>query len=186
MTLWQWPQALPGNPNFSLSADRPLALLWVFGSFLILLALFWTSRRLSRASKGWEKQRLGSQEFLVSDGLGPAVLGLIRPVIILPSWALSLREDKLEMILLHEKEHQGARDPALLALGLILAAITPWNPGMWWMARRLHLAVEGDCDSRVLARGIPVRSYGNLLLEVASGARGLTNYGLPAHWAPWE
>lgn len=161
--------------TFSLSADRPLALLWVFGSFLILLALFWTSRRLSRASKGWEKQRLGSQEFLVSDGLGPAVLGLIRPVIILPSWALSLREDKLEMILLHEKEHQGARDPALLALGLILAAITPWNPGMWWMARRLHLAVEGDCDSRVLARGIPVRSYGNLLLEVASGARGLTS-----------
>jgi TonB-dependent SusC/RagA subfamily outer membrane receptor len=162
-----------GASALSLTLDQPLVLLWVFSSSLIVLALFWTSLSLRRAARKWERQRLGTDEVLVSEGLGPAVLGLIWPRIVLPPWALALDPDKLEMILLHEKEHQEARDPALLALGLLLAAVTPWNPGLWWMARRLHLAVEGDCDSRVLARGIPARSYGKLLLEVASRARGL-------------
>jgi TonB-dependent SusC/RagA subfamily outer membrane receptor len=122
----------------------------------------------------WKTQRVGEEEVLVSEEMGPAVLGLIRPRIVLPVWALELGQEKLEMILLHEREHQRARDPALLTLGLLLAAITPWNPGLWWMTRRLHLAVEGDCDGRVLARGVPPKSYGSLLLEVASGARGLS------------
>ena len=123
-------------------------------SATILLVVFWTTRRLSRAAAGWDRQRLGSEEFLVSDGLGPAVLGFFRPKIILPPWTLKLQPEKLEMILVHEKEHQAAKDPALLALGVFLAATTPWNPALWWMARRLHLAVEADCDARVLARGI--------------------------------
>jgi TonB-dependent SusC/RagA subfamily outer membrane receptor len=42
------------------------------------------------------------------------------------------------------------------------------------MARRLHLAVEGDCDARVLARGISAKRYGNLLLQVASCGQGLS------------
>ena len=163
-----------GASALSLTLNQPLVLLWIFSSSLIVLALLWTSLSLRRAARRWERQRLGTDEVLVSEGLGPAVLGLIRPKIVLPPWALSLDPDQLEMILLHEKEHQEARDPALLVLGLLLAAITPWNPGLWWMARRLHLAVEGDCDGRVLARGIPARSYGNLLLEVASRARGLS------------
>ena len=163
-----------GISGLSVSLDQPLVLLWALSSSLILLALLWTSLRLYRTSKSWGRQHLGSQEVLVSNGLGPAVLGLFRPMIVLPSWALALPQDKLDMILLHEKEHQEARDPALLALGLLLAALAPWNPGLWWMARRLHLAVEGDCDGRVLAHGVPIRRYGDLLLEVASGARGLS------------
>jgi len=168
-----------GASALSLALDQPLVLLWIFSSSLILLALLWTALGLHRAARRWERQRLGTDEVLVSEGLGPAVLGLIWPRIVLPPWALVLDPDKLEMILLHEKEHQEARDPALLVLGLLLAAVTPWNPGLWWMARRLHLAVEGDCDGRVLARWIPARSYGNLLLEVASRARGLSAF-LPA------
>lgn len=160
--------------GLSLTLDQPLLLIWLLSSTLILLAILWSSLRLRRAARGWEMQRVGAEEVLVSAGLGPAVLGLIRPRIVLPAWALELGPEKLEMILLHEKEHQNARDPALLTLGLLLAAATPWNPGLWWMARRLHLAVEGDCDGRVLARGIPPKSYGNLLLEVASGARGIS------------
>jgi TonB-dependent SusC/RagA subfamily outer membrane receptor len=160
-----------GQSAFYLSLDPPLLLLWLLASASILSVAFWTAQRLSRAATGWPRQRLGSDEVLVSDGLGPAVVGLIRPRIVLPPWALDLAGDKLEMILLHEREHQDARDPALLALGLFLVAVTPWNPMLWWMVRRLHLAVEGDCDARVLARGVPVRRYGDLLLEVASSGR---------------
>ena len=163
-----------GPSELSPALDQPLGLIWLLTSTLILLAVLWSSHRLRRTARRWETQRVGTEEVLVSSGLGPAVLGLIRPRIVLPAWALELGPEKLEMVLLHEKEHQNARDPALLTLGLLLAAVTPWNPGLWWMARRLHLAVEGDCDGRVLARGIPPKSYGNLLLEVASRARGIS------------
>lgn len=168
------PVETQGLSGLSLALEKPLVLLWILSSILILLAVLWTSLRLGRAAKGWKNQKVGAEEVLVSAGLGPAVLGVFRPRIVLPPWVLKLGQEKLEMILLHEKEHQKARDPALLTLGLLLAAVTPWNPSLWWMVRRLHLAVEGDCDRRVLARGIPPKSYGNLLLEVASGARGFS------------
>jgi len=162
------PSLLPEN------LDQPLMALWMIATGLIVLTVAWASLRLRRTSRRWERVELSGRDVLISEGLGPAVLGLIRPTIVLPSWALDLDRDKLGMILLHEAEHQRSRDPALLAYGLILAAVTPWNPAIWWMGRRLHLAVEGDCDRRVLARGIPAARYGNLLLEVATGARALS------------
>jgi TonB-dependent SusC/RagA subfamily outer membrane receptor len=117
---------------------------------------------------------MGESEVLISEGLGPAVFGLFRPRIVLPPWTLQLDQEELGMVLLHEKEHQLARDPAVLTFGLLMATLTPWNPAIWWMARRLHLAVEGDCDGRVLSRGVSPTRYGNLLLEVAAGSRGLS------------
>jgi TonB-dependent SusC/RagA subfamily outer membrane receptor len=168
--LYQTPTPSSGP----ISLDGPLTLLWLLGSISLLVAALWAGRLLHRARRRWDTHRLGSQEVLVSDGLGPAVFGLFRPVIVVPHWVLGLSAEEQEMILLHEREHQAARDPALLALALVMLAVTPWNPALWWMARRLHLAVEGDCDARVLARGVSAKRYGRLLLEVASGGRGFS------------
>ena len=165
--------ATPGTSTTSGALDPIVLFLWILGSSLILLSVLWTYLRLRRIAGRWQRRMLGGEEILVSDGLGPAVLGLMRPTIVLPPWALAVGEEKLEMILLHEREHRTARDPTLLTLALLALAVSPWNPALWWMVRRLRLAVEGDCDRRVLARGIPVKAYGDLLLEVASGARGV-------------
>lgn len=166
----------PPRGAWSLSAglDRPLLFCWALSTILLLGLALVTTLRLRRRTTGWEPRKLGSDEVLVSEGLGPAVLGVIRPTIVLPPWALALGREKLEMVLLHEREHQVARDPALLSAGLLLTAVTPWNPALWWMFSRLHLSVEGDCDRRVLSRGVPARAYGDLLLEVAAGSRGLS------------
>jgi hypothetical protein len=43
----------------------------------------------------------------------------------------------------------------------------PWNPALWWQHRRLRLAVETDCDARVLAAGASPRAYGLALLRTA-------------------
>ena len=48
--------------------------------------------------------------------------------------------------------------------------LTPWNPALWWQLRRLRLAVEADCDARVLRRRADVRAYGSVLLEVGRRA----------------
>lgn len=151
--------------------EDPLGVLWLLGSVLVLgfFALF--CLRLRRLRAKCEPRDVCGEEVLRSDGFGPAVVGLIRSRIVLPSWTFGLGERELEMVMLHEREHVRARDPALLAVGLLLASISPWNPAVWWSLARLRLAVEGDCDRRVLARGTSARSYARLLLTVAAGCR---------------
>lgn len=172
--LLSGPQGHATPSALGAAASQPVTALWIVSSLLVGLLVLWTSLRLRRLARRWERKTVGTDDVLISDGLGPAVLGMLRPTIVLPPWALKLGQEKLEMILLHEKEHQAARDPALLLTGLLLAALSPWNPALWWMVRRLRLAVEGDCDQRVLAQGVPPNKYGNLLLEVASGGRSLS------------
>ena len=46
----------------------------------------------------------------------------------------------------------------------------PWNLALWWHLRRLRLAVEMDCDSRVVGALGDARAYGELLLKVAQAS----------------
>jgi bla regulator protein blaR1 len=51
--------------------------------------------------------------------------------------------------------------------------LMPWNLAMWWQIRRLCLAVEMDCDNRVVSALGDATAYGELLLKVAqAGSRG--------------
>jgi hypothetical protein len=42
----------------------------------------------------------------------------------------------------------------------------PWNPAIWWSMRRLRLAVEVDCDRRLIVAGVDPHEYASLLLAV--------------------
>src|SRR5690606_31631657 len=98
--------------------------------------------------------------------LGPAVLGWLRGTVVLPEWALRLKPGWRRLVVAHERQHVRAYDPALLALGVFALALFPWNAALWWQVRRLRLAVEMDCDERVLREHPDVSAYGGLLLEV--------------------
>lgn len=165
---------LPAHGGSSVAGigwEDSLGALWILGSILVLVLFALFCLRLRRLRARCEPRDVCGEEVLRSDGFGPAVVGLIRSRIVLPSWTFGLGERELEMVVLHEREHVRARDPALLAVGLLLASISPWNPAVWWSLARLRLAVEGDCDRRVLARGTSARSYARLLLTVAAGCR---------------
>jgi hypothetical protein len=49
---------------------------------------------------------------------------------------------------------------------LFALVVMPWNPALWWATLRLRLAVEMDCDRRLLRRGVDPRRYATLLLAV--------------------
>jgi hypothetical protein len=100
------------------------------------------------------------------------VIGVIRPDIVVPRWLLARSDDEQQLVIAHETEHMRARDPMLLALGCAVAAILPWNPAAWWMLSRLRLAVELDCDARVLSAGVAPRKYGDLLIDLAEHRSG--------------
>ena len=70
-------------------------------------------------------------------------------------------------MLLHEGEHIRAGDPYLLLGAALALVLMPWHPVLWRQVRRLRLAIEIDCDARVLGRTENPRSYGELLLQVA-------------------
>ena len=54
---------------------------------------------------------------------------------------------------------------ALFAAALVLTLV-PWNAAVWWMLRRLRLAIEIDCDARVLRAVGQTRRYGAMLLSI--------------------
>jgi hypothetical protein len=118
------------------------------------------------AARYWRRERINDQEVWVTEALGPAVYGLIKPIILMPRWALDAASGARAVVLAHEQEHIAARDPALLLLGLVLVVIAPWNLPLWWQLRRLRFAIEVDCDARVLGRGAEARVYGDVLLAI--------------------
>ena len=146
-------------------------LLWV-SSGIVAATFALAISRLVRRRRAWQRASLDGHSVLVSEAEGPALVGFINTVIVVPKWALGESERVRSLIMAHELEHQRAGDHLLSALVLVATVVQPWNPAVWWIARRLRVALEVDCDSRVLRRGSDPRSYGLLLLEAGSRAAG--------------
>lgn len=183
---WRPPAAAQGSPlpGGVLVAMEPLAirveamsvwhllelpLLWAWAGATVLLVLVGLSLliRTRRLRRGWVDGRVGGRPVLLSRNWGPAVVGLLSPRIVLPRWCQDMEEDGLSLILDHEVEHLRAGDLRLLVLAGIPPVLLPWSLPLWWMWRRLRLAVEGDCDLRVLRKNPQAtRAYLELLLEV--------------------
>ncbi|MGD2153756.1 MAG: TonB family protein [Gemmatimonadales bacterium] len=154
--------------------DGALIVLWLLASVGLAVFFIRSYVRLRGESKTWSQSRLGARTVLVSRDRGPAVTGFFKGAIVLPSWVLEMEQQVGEIILLHEEEHLRAGDQRLLGLGLLSLVLAPWNLPLWWQVRRLRLAIELDCDGRVLRRGAHPRHYGDLLLEVGRRASAIS------------
>ncbi|HTE44476.1 MAG TPA: M56 family metallopeptidase [Gemmatimonadaceae bacterium] len=142
-------------------------------SFGLVLLLIGVGRRFRRARRAWPLVTMEGVDVRVAPHIGPVVIGLVRPEIVVPRWLLARLPDEQRLVVTHEDEHIRARDPLLLGLAWGAVIIAPWNPALWYMLSRLRLAVELDCDARVLRRGAAPRSYGFLLIDVAQHASAL-------------
>ena len=99
----------------------------------------------------------------------PMVLGLVRPVLLLPAEPLPPR--MLEATLRHELTHLRRHDVAYQALMGLTGAVHWFNPLVWWMGREARRSLELCCDDAVV-RGRDEdfrRRYGSLLLRTAAG-----------------
>jgi TonB family protein len=154
--------------------DALLPAQWAAATGALALAMLAGSAVLAVRRRRWRPARVAGVPVLVSERTGPAVVGVLRPAIVLPGWALGWSDARQRLIVKHEVEHVRAGDPRLLHLALVAVVLLPWNPGLWWQLRRLRLAVEIDCDGRTLAGEPDVAAYGSLLLEVGRmGTRGI-------------
>jgi beta-lactamase regulating signal transducer with metallopeptidase domain len=158
----QWIGRLPASPNL----DRLLIGAWVLASALLILGVAVHALLLHRGARRWATARVAGVEVLVSDRVGPAVVGLLRPRIVLPRWALEAPPEAQALIIAHERTHLDADDARLLAVAILLIVCMPWNLPLWWQLHRLRFAIEVDCDARVLRGGGEMTRYGETLIMV--------------------
>ncbi|SFI00276.1 M56 family metallopeptidase [Planctomicrobium piriforme] len=99
----------------------------------------------------------------------PAVTGVFRPQLLIPSDLTQLRDAELEMIMLHELAHLRRHDLLVNWLLLIVHTLHWWNPAYWFAAWRYRSLRELVCDEFVLRMLSPAqrREYGELLLRLA-------------------
>lgn len=168
-----------GSLHAAAGVDLPtlLAAGWLLLSALTLAVLLWSYRRLRAAGESAEELEVEGVRVRVAEALGPAILGLRRPLVLLPRWVLGVPEEERRLILLHEREHLESRDGWLLFAAALCVAAMPWCLPLWWQHRRLRAAVEADCDGRVLARGASRRAYGEILIRTAGGRPPLPMLG---------
>ena len=149
--------------------DRAALVVWGASSLATLLIFGTMLGVMARARRRWPRRSVDGEEVYVSEGFGPALIGVARPSVVIPEWLFCASALAGSVAILHEREHARARDHLALLYGALVVALFPWNPAVWWMARNLRGAVEIDCDRRVIASGIPAGDYGKLLLAIGVG-----------------
>jgi hypothetical protein len=159
-------------------ADSWLKPAWMALSATVLLTLVASALMLAARQRRWRTARIGGVEVLVAPDAGPAVVGLLRPRIVVPLWLTQAPARQQALVLAHEQAHLAARDPQLLCLALLALVAMPWNLPLWWQLRRLRHAIEVDCDARVLAAGYDRQHYGEALIDVCARQSGLLGSAL--------
>ena len=147
--------------------------LWGVGSAMLFALFVAVNVKLARARRWWPASRAHGTAVRVAPDSGPAVLGLLRAEIVVPRSLFERSAEELRLILVHEREHLRARDHLLLAGAWLVAIAFPWHPAVWVLLERLRLAIELDCDARVLRAGESPKSYGALLIDVAAHHGGI-------------
>jgi beta-lactamase regulating signal transducer with metallopeptidase domain len=106
---------------------------------------------------------------LIRDSIpGPALLGYLRPIIILPVALVQAgKREQLEHALLHELCHVRRHDPLASLIILVLQLVFWFHPCVWLARRRLAVWREVRCDQMVVEVLGGSASYRQTLLDLA-------------------
>ena len=164
---WARTEAYDSSINRAWWTISLILLVWGVANALRVAFLVYKSRRQTATRRA---PVIDGVPVVVTDQLGPATVGLVRSRVLVPRWVLTLPGMQRRYVLRHEEEHRRAHDVHLLLFASLPLLLMPWNLAMWWMLRRLSIAVELDCDNRVVAALGDAPAYGELLLTVAQAA----------------
>lgn len=167
--------AIAATPSVATSVPRGMstmqvmALIWMTGSCFFLAFVLVRSLRLHRAVRRAPqindstilsmvhdaRQRLGVRReirVVLHDGVGgPAMTGILRPLLILPSdTRASLTEYELRFVILHEVAHVKRHDVLLNWLMTLVTVLHWFNPLVYLAALRCREHREILCDQMVV------------------------------------
>jgi beta-lactamase regulating signal transducer with metallopeptidase domain len=109
----------------------------------------------------------------------PGVLGVFRPIVILPrGLETKLAPAELESVLIHEFVHVRRRDNLWGAVQALFVSLLWFHPVVWLLNRRLGLEAEQSCDERVLEITGDPDTYAGGIVKAVQHALGVAQPGL--------
>ena len=156
-------------PHHGLSVSSVLLVLWLSGTFVFLLRWlrdWWQIRAIVREASP-QALPVDLPVLVTPQMIEPGVVGLFRPVLLLPEQILRhLSEDQLRAILAHESCHVQRRDNLAGAIHMLVEVIFWFHPAVWWIERCLITEREAACDETVLQLGNEAEVYAESILNV--------------------
>lgn len=116
-------------------------------------------------------------------GAGPAVVGVLRPRIVLPAdFAQRYTPAERDLVLAHERAHVDACDAQVNALAALAVCVNWFNPLFYIARRALRVDQELACDARVMSRHAEAkRVYAEAMLKTQLAAQPIP---LGCQWPP--
>ncbi|HND56306.1 MAG TPA: M56 family metallopeptidase, partial [Pirellulaceae bacterium] len=100
--------------------------------------------------------------------VAPVVLGVVRPMILLPaSLATGFDPQQFEALIAHELSHVRRYDLWVNLLQRFAEVVFFFHPGVWYLSRRASAERELACDDAVLAAGWSPLTYAQALVAMA-------------------
>jgi beta-lactamase regulating signal transducer with metallopeptidase domain len=97
----------------------------------------------------------------------PAVIGWLRPVVLLPASALSgLAPRQIEALLAHELAHIRRHDYLINLLQTAVETLLFYHPAVWWAGREMRAERENCCDDLAVAVCGDALVYARALTEL--------------------
>lgn len=173
-------------PSYRSIAERWLFVFWI-GSIAFVIAV-WANRfahilhRLhvhrmetpTRVTKivddlaQWLKLGRQVQIQVTNERIGPAVVGWLRPRVLLPSFLVDRMDDQaLRILIAHELTHVRRGDLFWAFLQTVAGSLWWFHPAVWIANRQLNIESERSCDEETIARlECSPSDYAKCLLQV--------------------
>jgi beta-lactamase regulating signal transducer with metallopeptidase domain len=184
---------VPSSKTAALATERYLSRLapyvtafYLAGVALLLARLIrsgWLTRRIGRSASGVTNTDLLDRMQTQAERLGlrvlpalrwcqqvpmPVVIGVFRPIILLPAYAATgLTTDQLQAVLAHELAHIRRYDLLVNVLQRVIESLLFFHPAVWWVSRQIANEREQACDELVLTVGPGRTQYADALVRMA-------------------
>jgi beta-lactamase regulating signal transducer with metallopeptidase domain len=155
---------------------------FLLARLLVGLAL---SRRLRRASQIIREPRVTARLFSRARGLSfvpqvaesefisvPVAMGVLNPVVLLPTHWCDWDDARLDAVIAHEVSHVARRDTLTQRVSLLHCAIFWFSPLAWWLNRHLADLMEQASDEAALSCGVERKVYATTLLSFFEALQG--------------
>lgn len=140
--------------------------LWLAGAAACAAVLVWRQARFDRALGRLTPE--GEIFRAEASGVGPAVVGTLRPRIVVPAdFEAQFTPAERDVVLAHERAHLRRGDPLVNAVVASVQCLCWFNPLVHWAAHALRLDQEFACDAAVL-QACPEarRRYAEAMLKI--------------------
>lgn len=175
-----------------------LARIWIVGATCLIVYAVISYLKIKRTVSVSIELSKGVKA--CDDIRSPFILGLINPVIYVPS---SLKGESLDMVLMHEHAHLLRKDHWWKPVGFFLLSVYWFNPLCWIAYIMLCRDIESACDEKVIRdmEKTEIAAYSQALLDcnfsrrtiaacplafgevgVKDRIKGILNYKKPAFW----